>query len=388
MNAAKLGLSGPLRSIYGMQVLRQLGISLAEFFGVMFVYELTGSLGVTFAVYITLYAAYGALIPWVAKLYGHISRRLMMTIGITALALSYVPFILFADRVWLMLFLYLSLQVVFFLYYWLPYQVTIAQMMKSETRGRVMGILNTFSSIALGVTPFLGGVLIEKFSFAVMFWVGVALILLSIIPLAKLPHYQHDHFDYGYRDAFRLFRLRIHRRLILAHAGAGFNHAARVVVWPIFIYLLFEGEFETIGLISTFSLFVVIILRLFTGKLLDAPKTKKLMVHWTSRAQALTWLFRAFPVTAIQVVVADTAYKLVESMNNLSYDKEVYDHIDQHHDRADEYIVIRAIAINMGRVILLLLGLLVAVTLGIRFVFVLAALGTLLMNRVQKEHTV
>ena len=388
MNVTKLGLSSALRSIYGMQVLRQLGISLAEFFGVMFVYELTGSLGITFAVYITLYAAYGVLIPWVARWYGHISRRLMMTIGIVALALSYLPFILLPNNLWLMLVLYLSLQVIFRLYYWLPYQVTVAQMMKPETRGRVMGILNTFSSVALGITPFIGGLLIERFSFAVMFWVGIGFILISIIPLAKLPHYKYDHFDYGYREVFRLLRQRFHRRLILSHAGAGMNNAAHVVLWPLFIFLLLDGQYQTIGLLSTLALLVVVALRLFAGKLLDNPKTRDVMIHWTSRAQSVTWILRVFPVTAVHVFLVDTAYRLVESMNGLSYDKVVYDHISQYHDRADEYVVIRALAINIGRVVMLTLGLVIAERFGVRFVFLFAALGTLLMNRVQKENPV
>lgn len=388
MNVQKLGLSSALRGLYSVQVIRQLGISLADFFGVMFVYELTGSLWVTFSVFIALYAAYGAFIPWVARLYGHMSRRVMMLVGIVALAVSYVPFIFLAEQPWLMLSLYAALQTVFRLYYWLPYQVTVAQMMKPETRGRVMGILNTFSSIALGIAPFLGGVIIDRFGFDVLFWVGVGIILVSALPLRRLPRYDHDHFEYGYRDVLRLLRQRVHRRLILAHAGAGMNHVARVVVWPLFIYLLFEGKFETIGLVSTLALLAVIILRLFTGRLLDNPKTKHVIIHWTARAQSLTWILRALPVTPLQVWLVDTGYRLVESMNNLSYDKVVYDHIAEYHDRADEYIVVRALVINIGRVLLLFVGMFLASFLDIRLVFVLAALGTLLMNRVQKENPV
>lgn len=388
MNVQKLGLSSALRGLYSMQVLRQLGISLADFFGVMFVYQTTDSLVVTFLVYIVLYAAYGLLIPWVASFYGHLSRRMMMGIGIVALAASYVPFIVISGQLWLMLCLYLSLQTVFRLYYWLPYQVTVAQMMKPETRGRVMGILNMFSSVALGIAPLVGGWLIETFGFSTMFWVGVGIVLLSLVPLRRLPEYTHDKFEYGYRDVFRLLRQRVHRRLLLSHAGAGVNNIAHVMLWPLFIYLLFEGQYQTIGLLSTLALLAVIVLRLFTGKLLDHPRTRDSMIHWTSRAQSFTWILRALPSTAIQVFAVDTAFRLVESMHGLSYDKTVYDHIAEYHDRADEYVVVRALVINLGRVVMLVLGLVVALVFGVRFVFILAALGTLLMNRVQKENPV
>ena len=374
-----------LRALYSTQVIRQLGVSLVDFFGVMFVYELSQNLTVTISIYGVLFAGYMLILPAVAKLYGYLSRRRLMAWGLIFLALSYIPFILIPDQLWYTLALYIGLQILFRALFWLPFHVSIAQMVDGAARGRTMGVLNTFSSLVLGVAPLISGYLISQFGFSTMFAVGIFVILIAIIPLWQVPHYQGDHFEWPWRGAFGKLVQKQNRRLLLSHAAAGANQLTRIVFWPLFIFFVLDGQYETIGLLSTLALLAVLALRFVTGALLDNPRTKDIIIHWTARLQSLTWVLRSLPVTSIQVFLADTSYRLVESMNNLSYDKVVYDHIGDAGDHADEYTVIRATAINLGRILMLVGGLAITIWWDIRYTFLLAAVFTLLMNRVQRE---
>lgn len=381
-----LKISKPLKLLYLTQLVRQFGVALLDFFGVMFVYEVSGErLSLTILVFLVLYGLYGLLVPLVARFYGKFTRRQMLVGSMVVLALSYMPFVLIPDKLWWVIVLHVFGQLLFRLFYWLPYQVTVSSFMKEGERGRVMGRLYVLSALVVGISPWLGGWLIDKFSFSHMFVVGILTLLISAWPLYYLPKFVNDRFVYNYRQTFKVLFHPKNRRLLLANAGSGADHVSRVVIWPLVIYFLLSGEYSTLGLLSTLAMILVVLLRLVTGHFLDAPKTKEKVIHITTKFQALAWIGRVFPTSPFQVFLADTFYRSVESANTLSYEKTIYDHTEASQDYADEYIVVRTVALGIGRVCLLLVALLLGLTYGLEWVFLFSALASLLMNRVQKE---
>ena len=361
-----LGINRLIKTLYTTHTLRVLGVSLVDFFGVLFIYDVTDQdLVATVGVFAILYFLYSLFIPRAAQWYGQsMSRKSMMMVGMLALTASYLPFIAIPNQVTLIIALHLVFQALFRLMYWLPYQVSIAQAMQNGKRGRALAVLEIFTSIALGLSPLVGGFLIDNYGFQAMFTVGVIVLSLAIIPLFFVPQFSGDRFEIPYRHSFRILFSKHRLRFLMAHSAAGANHIGRTVFWPLFIFLLLDGQYATIGIISSAAMLVVIVLRLLTGHLLDKPKHQHRVVQTVSKLQALTWWLRALPVNAWQVFAADTAFRLVQSGNDMTYNKLVYDHLDQEEDRADEYIVIRVIALNLGRFIMLGAGLVIALWLG------------------------
>ena len=166
--------------------------------------------------------------------------------------------------------------------------------------------------------------------------------------------------------------------------GEGIQHSVQVIIWPIFIFLLLKGEYVTLGLVTSFTIFLLILVRFLIGNLADRWDRKKLL-KWGSFFATSGWLLKAFIETGFQILIIDTYHRVGRAVNQLSFDITTYDQAVDNGHYIDEFTVLKEISINMGRVVLLISSIWITAAFGLTSAFIFAAGATLLMTLLNKE---
>ncbi|MCU0679578.1 MAG: hypothetical protein MUC28_04015, partial [Planctomycetes bacterium] len=279
-------------------------------------------------------------------------------------------------------FLFASLSALFVvlarLFFWLPYHIDFAKMTDKSNRGKEVGVIWATHSFLGIIMPLAAGLLIGYFNFTIVFILAVALYLASAIPFLFLPR-TGEKFEWGYFETLRNFFKKENRPLVLANLANGAENAVALVIWPIFIWEILAGNYVAVGAVSSLIVLAGVILQLFVGKYTDIFNKRRLL-HWGSMFYAVGWLFKIFVLTGFEIFIAGAYHQFTQIFKDTPFDALNYEILADHGHFVDEYTVIKEIAVQMGKVIILALAILVVASLGLNWVFALAALACLFIN--------
>lgn len=262
--------------------------------------------------------------------------------------------------------------------YWLPYHVDFAKFSDSKNRGKELGAIESTLSVIGIVAPIVAGFIISKFGYNVLFIMGVVIYISSLIPFLTIPRTK-EKFSWGYFETWKKFFDKEHRNEVLAFIADGAESAVGLVIWPIFIFQILNGDFLKIGAISTLVVAVTVLLQLLAGKYTDKKSKRKLM-KYGSILYSLGWLMKIFIATALHVFIIDSFHKLTKIFLRIPFDAMTYDIAADHGHYVDEFTVLHEIAINVGRISMYLLVIVSTFFVGINWIFALAALAAIGLN--------
>jgi MFS family permease len=165
----------------------------------------------------------------------------------------------------------------------------------------------------------------------------------------------------------------------MAYMGDGAESVINVIVWPIFIYELLNGNYFQIGALSAVIVVVTVFLQLLVGKWTD-KLNKYRILKFSSIFYAVGWIIKMFIFTAFQIFIASTYHGITRLFTRTSFDTIFYeDSADQGH-YVDEYTVIHEMAIQYGKVLMMILVLVLLIFMSMQWTFILAATASLFMN--------
>ncbi|OGF45837.1 hypothetical protein A2533_00915 [Candidatus Falkowbacteria bacterium RIFOXYD2_FULL_35_9] len=147
-----------------------------------------------------------------------------------------------------------------------------------------------------------------------------------------------------------------------------------------FIWLVLDENYAAVGLVSSIIILVSIIVRLIVGEYSDKLSKKKILKLGTA-LYAIGWIFKIFVFTGFQIFIASTYHNFAEIVMRTPYDALMYDKAADSGKMVDEYNTMREIALNFGRILIILL-----IIAGFYFTgdltlsFILAAVTSLLIN--------
>ncbi|RMD58875.1 MFS transporter [Candidatus Parcubacteria bacterium] len=262
--------------------------------------------------------------------------------------------------------------------FWLPYHVDIAQYTRKGDRGKQISLLWGTRMVLMVVMPAISGFLIKFFDFGAVFAIATVLYLSAIIPYFALPKSQ-EKYVWGVRETFRRLFAPKNRRLVLANMANGAENVVSIVIWPIFIWQLLNGSFVKVGILSSLIVLVAVILQFLVGKYTDILNKRKIL-HFGSLLYALGWLAKAFVLTAYQIFFVGTFHNFAQIFKDTPFDALNYEILADAGHYVDEYTVLKEIAVQAGKVLILLLALLISWQVGLNWTFVLAALASLFIN--------
>lgn len=282
---------------------------------------------------------------------------------------------------------FLSLSLLFrmfhLLLFWIPYHVDFARFTTKQDRGKEYSLILVSTTVMSIILPFVSGFLISRFGFGIVFLIGVIITLASYIPFMMLPS-THEKFSWGYLETYKHFCSKRNQKLVLAHMASGAENIVGMLIWPIFIWMLLQGEFLKVGAISTLISATTVILQLLMGSWTDKFDKRKLL-KWGTWFYSVGWLVKALIATAFQVFIVGVYHSFSSVMMRTPFDSLTYEIAADQGHYVDEFTVIKEMAVQFGRLLMITLLVILLAFLSVKWAFLLAALATLAFNLIPEE---
>lgn len=316
---------------------------------------------------------YGLFVPFGAKI--------MVGLGLKKAMLWSIPFIfLYYLVLWqielffLFPLLAIALKFIYSLFYWPAYHTDLARFSKREIRGEQVGASTVIYNLASVAGPFIGGLVLYKLGFPVLFVVVLILLLVSAVPLF-FSREVHEVYTDSYKKAFKEI---FNNKESIAFGAFGFSAGVDMFVWPIFMFIL-AINYESMGLIVSGALALSLIFTLYIGKAVDRLSRKR-MLKIGSILTAFAWFFKTFVRTSLDAFLAHTIYRFAFVACGVPFRAIMYDEASRDKRIMDRFIVFREMSHNLGRaaifIILAIIFFYIPVS-RIYFIFPLAAIFTL-----------
>lgn len=323
---------------------------------------------------------YGFLVAFGAKFLNKFGFRRALRWSTFFGALYYLGFLfLNENNVWFMIPIIIFIIILFRLLYWVPYHVDFAKFTNNKDRGKEVSLLASTMSIIGALTPLIAGLIISRFGYNVLFLIGVILYLCSFIPYITIPRTK-EKFCWTYKKTWQNFFAKENRSTVLAFLSDGAEGTVGLVLWPIFIFQILEGNYLKVGLLSTFVVGATLVLQVVVGKYCDKKNRKEKLIKYGSWLYALGWLAKIFVATFFHVFIVDVYHNLTRVFTRIPFDALTYEVAADQGHYVDEYTVLHEMAIAFGKVLMLAFIIILAPLVSLNWLFVLAFGASLIMG--------
>lgn len=382
-------LLNPFPALAAHRAIAMIAFGIVGTFFPIFVYEFTG--GNLSMMFLWFAIAYGIRLPLFylgARVFTRIGLKASMLIGIVMWCLYYFGGFLLDTQLapWpnVVLFLAFLSLACFHSLYWAPFHVDFATFSKKGHRGRELSLLHIFRLIIGVIIPIIGAYFITRFSYSSVFLVGMAFGLLSLIPLTQLPD-KNVTYEFTFKETFQKIFSRKFRHLLISSTSEGAQGAVAYIAWPVFLFILFQGEYLEVGVVSGIIVLISLGLQWIIGKQVD-KKTPLAFLKWGVRAYSLGWFAKAFVDSLVGVFITSTFHSFGAILLATPIETIIYQQAADAGHYIDEFTVIREILLTIGRCSIITLLALAMIWLPLSTAFIIAALMTLLMSFVGKVH--
>lgn len=327
--------------------------------------------------------AYALLLPLGAQILDRIGLNRSIRIGVIFDALTLTCFYFLDKDQSLFLSLAMVTRTLNFLLFWIPYHTDFSKFTDKEDRGREYSLIGVVSTIMGIVLPVVSGFLISRYGFHLVFILGVLLTLAVYLPYLLLPP-TREKFSWNYRETLRHFFAKRNRKLVLAQMASGAENLVGGLIWPIFIWLIMRGRYLEVGAISTLIAGVTVILQLLVGRLTDKINKRKLL-RWGSLFYSFGWIVKMIIASAFQIFLAGVYHNFASIFIRTPFDSLTYELAADQGHYVDEFTVLKEMAVQFGRVLMIILLFYLLTFISIKWTFALAALMSLAFNLIPEE---
>lgn len=380
-----------LMSLYLTRLICKTTAALVGLFIPIYLYLLTGKVEWVLVYFIVGHLLYGFYVALGAMLMNKIGIRRSFRITIWLGGLYYLLYYWldktsvnavfephFTNPIFFLLCLTLVIITIHRAMYWVPMHTDMAKFTDKNCRGKEVGITQSILLFSGALGPVLAGYILKIWNYDVLFFIAILLYLSALFPLIFLPR-THEKYSWGYFETWKHFFSPRRRHAVVAFMAMGAEDVVGIVIWPIFIYGLLNGNYFEIGALSSLVVVVTIILQLTVGNLADKGSKRK-MLRWGSGVYSIFWVFKIFIATAFQIFIVSTLHNLSKIFLLTPFDALTYEKAADQGHYVDEFTVIHEMAVQFGKVIMLLFVLGLLQFFSLTAAFVLAAVASLFTN--------
>ncbi len=346
----------------------------------IFLYELfDGNFQYVMIWYLVGCSMYLILIAYGAQLLNKIGFKRSLQISALLGALYYAIFFFVDKDSWQQLLPIALLVITLWrMTYWLPYHVKFTQLSDKKNRGKQLSLLLATASILGVFAPLIAGIIIDKFDFSILFAITTILFIVTFIPFTTIPRVR-EKFTWSYMRTWQELFKKKNQSLVIPLIAGGAENVVGILIWPIFIFNILDGNYFETGAISTFIIGVTIIVQLNTGSYIDG-RGKKKMLRLGSALYSLGWFMKIFVATGFHIFAAGIYHSVVKIFTQTPFDTLMYEIAADQGHFIDEFTALREIALNIGKVLMLVIALGVSLFYSIEVTFIFAAVASLLLN--------
>lgn len=366
-------------SLYSNRVIQQVAGGLIGVFLPIFLFGyFSGSIHKVLLFYIANFVLFGLFVPLGAMLMSRIGLKISMILGSLFLVGYFVFLYLLSNNWFLALFLALGAVTLFRVLYWIPYHTDFAEFTDRRSRGKEIALLVSITTLVSVFLPFIAGLILNKFDFSILFLISIIIASISIFPILLLRSVR-EKYSYSYLQTFKELFSRKNRKLFLAFSGDGAETMVGIIIWPIFIFQLLKGNYLSVGIITSLIILASIALRLIIGALTD-KMSKRRLIKVGSILYFIGWIGKVFVQTAFHIFVVSSYHSFAAIVRRTPFTTLMYEQAADRGHYVDEYTVLREVALNIGRVLMLILLFILFYFVGLAAAFILAAIASLLIN--------
>jgi len=295
-----------LWGIYLNTAFRDFGISLVGVFLPVFVYKTVGNLPLTFLFFVIYHFS---VLPscWLA---GKLTQKLgldMLEFLSAVLRSLFLICLMLAPWWWGFLWLGAIIYGMTIPFCWIPYYMTISEKVDRKHYGETVSKFEIITNIMGGVGPFAGGLIILSFGFNMLYFIAVAIFLISGLVIF-LDDFDRKHMRFNFGKMMKRFARPGLRRFWLGRFGNAVEETVYTQAWFLFIFLT-VSSYTVLGGIQSVSLLVSIIVAWLVGKWVD--KKGPQILNYGVVGNVLNWLLRPFLVSGFFIFLADLAYRIL-----------------------------------------------------------------------------
>ncbi len=368
---------------------RLIGGSAAAILGIfvpIFLYETVGQqfhiVGIYYAIMAFLYLIF--IIPGM-----HIANRIgfshtLVLAGVLNVAIFVIMYHLTPENLTILLAPLALLIAGFRVFHWVPFHVDFTLFTNTGERGRLVGL--SFATIAfLGVIgPILAGFIIANAGYQTLFAIAIALIVASTIAYIFVPE-TDTKFTWSAKETWSQLFSKKHRGIVVGEFANGAEIMVNVIIWPIFLFEILNGDVFEIGAVSTTVVAFTIVLQLLLGKKLDQTKNaKEKTLKVGSWLYALGWILKMFVFSAAHVFFVGLYHNIVKIFTKTPFSAIVYDMASEQGEFVDEFSVVREMAGQAGRATCLLIASALSFFIPIGWTFLIAVFASIALNFVYR----
>jgi len=263
-------------------------------------------------------------------------------------------------------------------FYWTPFNIEFANFSPKKGFAQRLAKLYAFQQLVTVFAPILAGWVILTYGFKINFLIGLVIAGFSIVPLLFLPSFKVT-YEFGFKESFQKLFSKQFRSMSLSMMAFGAESIVGVVVWPIFLYAIFQGQYLEIGAFAAVIVAFGFVLQLVVGKETDRFSPSKLL-HFGTGIYALGWVWKGLVGTITGVFAASTFHSVGSILLHTPMDTLMYEQAADSGHYIDEYTVLREIALGMGRVVMLVFLMMLTHYFAIGSAFFVAAIVSLGIN--------
>ena len=358
--------------------------ALAGIFVPIFLYKTTNqSFSIVGGYYALLSLLYALLLVPSMRVTNRLGfSRTLVVSGICSIVTYIILFYLTVDNLTLLLGPLAVSIVAFRLFHWVPFHTDFALFTTATKRGKQVSLSFAATAFMGALGPIAAGFIIANAGYSALFGTIIVLLVAATVSYAYVPE-TPTHFDWSWRETWRQFCSRRRRGLMVGEFANGAETIVNIIVWPIFLYTILNGDLFSIGVISTVIVAVTIVMQLMLGRYLDgkkADKSKTLKVG--SFLYAVGWIFKIFVLSTAQVFFVGLYHNIVRIFSHTPFSAIVYDMSADQGSLVDEYTVIREMSNHLGRASALIVVAALTVFIPIGWTFLIAVAASLALNMV------
>lgn len=341
-----------ISELYATITIKDFAFSMMALYEPIFLFKQFDSISIVFLFYAAVYGMYFIFLPLGSKIaakYGfeHCMFYSMPFAIFYFLALSQLPG--HKELIILAIFLVTAYKILF----WPSYHTDFAHYSKSGYRGREMSLLSFVSTISTIIGPIIGGLILSRFGFEILYIVVSMISLASIVPLFTTKEQFQPHL-FSYRKAFqRIFAPYDHykRKDFWSYFGFG-EEIIAAVGWPIFIYLIIE-KYYLMGIIIGTVTIALSFISLYIGKLSDILDVngRKQLLYSSETLRFISWFLRPFAANWLGVLLVDIISSGSKIGINYPIMTSAYNKGDNHRGFL-KYITFFEMSLAMGKTVI------------------------------------
>ncbi|MEH7272909.1 MFS transporter [Neobacillus vireti] len=288
-----------------------------------------------------------------------VDRVKVLRIGVIALAVFYLMVLITGKNASTYLLLLGSLLGIGYGFYWLAYNVLTFEITEPETRDFFNGFLGILSSTGGMIGPIAAGIIITRFEkftgYSIVFGISLSLFALAVfLSFSLKPRPANGKYCFK-----RILEERKHNenwRLITnAHFFQGLREGTFLFIISVFVYISTESELAlgTFGLINSGISFIAY----FAASRLIKKNKRKKAILIGGIILYLAVLLIVWDVNYVKLLIYAAMIAVAYPILLVPYVSMTYDVIGTSWKAAEmriEYIVVREIFINLGRIISIL----------------------------------